>query len=75
MNVEETYDFLDALVDTDPIRLRDEAWKLYKETQNLREALLAVEEIAMTGKICHSDAQVIRAVRPINDETRRRRDT
>lgn len=39
-----TYDELDDLVDTDPLRLRDEAWALLRENERLRAE---VEQLAV----------------------------
>lgn len=59
---EDMFDFLDALVDTDPMRLLNMACQFYADTVILRAALTDVRSIASTGKVCPSDAQVIRRV-------------
>lgn len=38
-----TYDFLDDLVDTDPIRLRDVAWEAVREVERLRAEIKRLE--------------------------------
>lgn len=42
------FEDLDKLVDTDPIRLRDEAWKAIEELDSARAALEACERYIVT---------------------------
>ncbi len=51
-----TWEELDALVDTDPIRLRDAAWKSQGVANDLRDELSAVRDLAYRGTGSPTDA-------------------
>jgi hypothetical protein len=64
-----SYGYLDKLVDTDPIRLRDEAWAMRRRAE-LAEAVLAVAQADRARFNRDRDSAVVRAERAEADVAR-----